>query len=667
MNERLSAASVLCFAISALAAFPSQGAECPTVSEPQGLTGEWPQQIELSEFERQTETTLAYEENPLFHAQVAEGKLPPVAERLPLDALVVMPYRNCGRYGGTLRGLSLALSTGTSELLSWRQASLVRLSDDLTTLVPNVASAWEWNDDYSEVTFLLRRGHRWSDGAPFTADDIVFYIHDIILNPQINPETPDVWLTGGSPVQVEAIDTTRVRFQFARPYPGFLHYIGTEGSFRVPFAPKHFLSQFHIDYNPNADHEARAAGFQNWSDRFHKYWARWKDTLAKTAYGVGVPTLESHVLEMEPTAERRVFVANPYYFKVDTSGRQLPYIDRHEERFVSKEQYALEIIQGNVDQKSQNMTLEDYQLLSRSQERGGYELRMTPGELLGPIQFNQTHKDPELRRIFSDLRFRQAMSFAINREEVNVLLFYGLGRIEQPLPYGVDFVTESDRQYMTEYAPEKANALLDEMGLTLGPDGRRLRPDGKALTILWEYSLQFAETPEFPKLIQHYWHQVGVEVSLKQTTTQTTRRLAQDNELDINLEWDTVFAPLMISTPQMFVPPYVAGYPGVGPPWGPWLRENGAAGEEPPQWVQDMDLLASELQGVHPSSARFLELGSEMVRLHKEHLPIIGVIGMLPSPAVVSKRLRNVTTWTMNNYSYARTYPFRPDQWYFVE
>jgi len=153
-----------------------------TVSDLKGIKTEFPQQIELADYEKQIGKKLAFSGNPLFTAKVKKGELPPLAQRLPQEPLVVLPYDNVGKYGGKLRGMAIAYESGTSEILAWRHVNLVRFKDDGRTIVPNVAKSWQWNDDYTEITFVLRKGHKWSDGAPLNADDVLFYFEDIIYN-----------------------------------------------------------------------------------------------------------------------------------------------------------------------------------------------------------------------------------------------------------------------------------------------------------------------------------------------------------------------------------------------------------------------------------------------------------------------------------------------------
>lgn len=607
-------------------------------------------------------TVLAFNENPMFAEKVKKGELPPVEERLPKEPFVVTTYDEIGTYGGTLRGISISYESGTSEIMSWRHVNMVRFDDDCSTIVPNVAKEWKWNDDFTEITFTLREGHRWSDGAPFTVDDVVFWMDDIILNNEIHKATPSPWGSVGS--SVEKIDDITVKFKFDKPFTGLLYYLGGGGSYFVPWAPKHFFEQYHIKYNPNANEEAIKNGFDNWVQQFSSYWNKWKDAIVSSAYGLEVPTLGSHILLKEPTTQRRVFVANPYYFKVDTAGNQLPYIDYHDERFLDKGLWPLEIMNGNVDQKAQNMPLNIFPVLKEDEKKGDYTLQLPLG-MVGPtFIFNMTDKDPVLRKIYGDVRFRYAMSLAINRDEVNETLFLGLGTPEQALPQNVPYVTEEDKKFMTEYDPARANKLLDEMGLEKGADGIRMRSDGKPLTILWEYTLQYVWSAEFPALIAEYWQNVGVNVLLKEVNTQLCREKQKANTLDITSEWMAPYEPSMISSPQLFVVPYASFWPIMGTPWMDWKTSDGKSGEEPPSWVKRLWEIADEFKTTVPGSERYMELGKEMIALNFENLVVIGTLGEIPLITVVNNRMGNVPEWKVNSTYYGYAYPYQADQWY---
>ena len=190
-------------------------AGCPSVADPQGIKTEQPFQLDLSDYEKQIGKKMTLTDNPIFAEQVKAGKLPPIAERVPEDALVYLPYVDCGKYGGTLRGFARAYESGTSEILSWRQLNMVRYSDDMKTVVPNVAKSWKWNDDYTEIIFDLRKGHKWSDGKAFTADDVTFWANDIINNKEIHKETPFPWTIG---MRAEKIDETTVKMKRQRAF-----------------------------------------------------------------------------------------------------------------------------------------------------------------------------------------------------------------------------------------------------------------------------------------------------------------------------------------------------------------------------------------------------------------------------------------------------------------
>ena len=635
-----------------------------TVKTATGLKTKHRNQMELTEFEKYLGRDMVAKENPLFAERVDKGILPGVGERLPKEPLIVIPETAVGTYGGTLRGLALSYESGTSEILSWRQANLVRFSSDNRTIVPNVAKSWKWSKDYTRITFSLRAGHRWSDGAPFTADDLVFYMEDIILNKEIHEKTPSPW--GDFGVKAEKIDETRAAFIFERPYTALLFYLGGNGSYYDAFAPKHFLKQFHIKYNPDADKEARALGFENWAARFRIYWNRWKDAIVNKATGLEVPTLESHILKQAPTPEGRLFEANPYYFKVDTQGNQLPYINYHQERFLKKKDWGNEIIAGRVDQKSQNMPLDIYPLLKDNQTRGNYSIQL-PITGTGPaIFFNKTHKDPVKKAVFANPKFNFAVSLAINRSELNKTLFLSLCTPQQALPQNLPFTTEADKQFMAGYSPEKAEALLDEIGLKKGPDGYRRGSDGKILTINWEYSLQYVWSDELPRRIAEDWNAIGLDIRIKEISTKEARAKQLANENDISNEWVSApFEPTLFASPITFMPPYGTAYPVTGIAWWEWKQSKGAIGEEPPQWVKDLWEIGEEFVTLVPGSDWYNAVGRQIIRLNLENLSAIGTLGEVPLVTVVSNRLSNIPQWEINNYGYGYAYPYRPDQWYF--
>ncbi|MEM1278235.1 MAG: ABC transporter substrate-binding protein, partial [Pseudomonadota bacterium] len=457
-------------------------AACPqaTVDDPKGIESKYPQQLELVEFESQPDCKLSFSENPEIAALNAEiqgnPELPPVAERLPSEPLVVMPYDAIGIYGGTLDVLSNATEAGTSDFLSVRHVNFVRFSDDLQTIVPNIAKDWLWNDDFTHLTFYLREGHKWSDGAPFTADDVKFWYDDLNFDSNIIEKPKDFLLAGGEKMNVVVVSPTEVRFEMAAPKPGFLAHFAN--SYSQGFQPKHFLGQFHPAVNPDADKRAAEFGFASGYEAVNFYFGAsdWTDTptpmlrdleKSKTLPAATQPTLESHIYTAD-TTEGRKLVANPYFHQVDTAGNQLPYISRQDEVYINENEVRiLKLVNAEVDYKSQSVQLPSAPLLLENQEKGDYTVDLKPTVAMPVFGFNVTSEDLEKRKVFGDLRFRKAMSHAINRTELNDVAFFGLGTPQQYIGFSPrpSFVDESLLSYATEYNPDEAKKMLAEVGL----------------------------------------------------------------------------------------------------------------------------------------------------------------------------------------------------------
>ncbi len=654
--------------------------DCPaaTVADSMGVAaGAFPYQYELAEFEELAGCTLAFSENPNIAALNAEitgnpAELAAVADRLPTEPLIVAPYTEIGVYGGTINGISNALESGTSGILSWRHVNLVRFSDDLQTIVPDVAQGWEWNDDFTEITFSLRDGHKWSDGQPFTAEDIDFWYNDNKLNEMLYPEVQSNWVFGGEPMTVQMVDATTVTFGFAVPNPNFLTFLST--TWRQPYAPKHFLSQFHLDYNDNANALAEEAGFEDWTQYFEFLLdaGDWKDAptpLIRDESAITVPTLESYITILENSTERR-FVANPYFHMVDTAGNQLPYPDRIQEDFITdREIWALRIIEGTVDFKLQGLDTADFPLFAENMEAGNYSLQMIPtgGAQHLTYTLNYAHQDEVLREIFNDFRFRQALSVAINRDEVNELVYLGQGAPIQWLPADHNshpYVTDEQLVSNAQFDPELANSLLDEMGLTeRDGEGTRLRADGEPLVINMEFAVQ-AGSPEVHELLRDYWGNIGVRLELQEVSPEVFRSRADDNALDVGT-WhgDGTSAPAFASGVEnnRTVPPFREGSVVE---WGRWLASDGAEGVEPTEDAKRIYELVDQLSLLPIGSDEAAEVGAEVVQLHVDNLWLIGIVGDVASPAVVHNNMGNVTTHTFRSFDYYWNLPYRPYQWF---
>ena len=660
-------------------------ANCPaiTVADMGGVAaGEFPQQYELAAFQDAAGCTMEISGNPeaeALNAQIqGNPALPALAERLPEEPLVVIPYDAVGRYGGTLDVLSNATEAGTSDFLSVRHVSFVRYSDDLQTIVPNVAKSWEWNDDFTKLTLKLRKGHKWSDGAPFTSADVAFYHDNLMLDTNIF-ETPKDYITvAGEPMTVETPDAETVIFNLPAPKPGLLAHFATHYS--QPFQPKHFLGQFHPDINPDADAYAQSLGFENGYDAIKAYYGNsdWTDTptpmLSKPDLVDGLPkatypTLESHIYVSDTTEGRRL-VANPYFFQVDPTGQQLPYISQQDEVYINdNEVRLLKIVNGEVDYKAQSLQLASAPILLEGQEKGDYTVDLKPEITIGAFGFNVTHEDEAKRAIFGDRSFREAMSQAINRGELNEIGFFGQGTPQayngfSPLP---DFVDPSLATYMTEYDPAAANAKLDALGLAdTDGDGLRELPSGDKLVLNLNFSTQ-GIAGQTVELVSQYWREVGIDSVVKEVTPDEYRSAQSSNKLDVAMWRKGQPLAIVLGNNELWVPPYENYFGNRNAMlWAEWVDSGGSAGVEPPEWAQAMMTDINALQSAAPGSAEFNEIGARMADVMTKELLFIGTVNA-PAPMIHRNNLINFTETKTHSYEYYRTYPYRATQWWLDE
>ena len=657
---------------------PQTGGACPasTLADMAGVpAGAWPQQYELAEYESLANCEMTFSSRETFDERLADTNnvafpLPPVEDRLPEEPLVVQPYEAIGTFGGRLRFASVAPEAGNSEFLSVAHVNLVRYADDLQTIVPNVAKDYAWNDDFTELTMHTRKGHKWSDGEPFTAEDISFWYNDVQLNTDLHPTVPSQWVYGGEPMQVEAVDETTVVFSFAAPAPGFLILAAT--TYIQMYEPKHFLMDKHITYNPDANAVAEAAGYADgWVSYFSSWQNDWQDFVHHlTDVGQMPPKLESHIRVVE-TPEFQLFVANPYYFKVDTTGQQLPYTDElHQSYAPDPELITLKVINGEVEEKAQGLSIANLPVYQQNQDAGNYDITMPPGAGQGRMYaFNCTHKDPVLAELFSNPKWSEAMSLALNRDEINETLNFGLSEPTQVLPVHptVSFAKPEWYQYKIDFDPDQSNAILDELGLTKGADGFRSRPDGEPIVIQMVYAPQFGDVA-LHELAKEYWEAVGIKVELREVTSEAYRTFAANNDHDVAITTSglTLEAPLY-SNPFRFYPPFgdAALEPICGAPWAEWQATNGASGTEPPEDIKTLWDLTDEWKSLAPEDPRYAELGQQIVEIHRAHFFLIGTVTATPEVTIVSRNLVNVPEWKIQAFEYYRTYPQRTDQWFF--
>ena len=610
-------------------------------------------------------------EAPMLADQVAVGDLPPVEERLPAQPVVVQPLEAIGEYGGELAGPSTNPTRGGWDVLEMRLQKLLTIDTDLASIIPNIVRAYQVSDDQTTFTFHLREGHRWSDGEPFTTDDFRFYFEDVLGNTDLTPNPGGPWVFDGELPQIEYIDDTTVRMTYPEARPTLLISLGSEVGHRG-FRPAHYFKQMHLDYNADANDLAAELGFEDWVQMFNAKMAPYNFT-----WDLGgetdpyAPTLNTFVFSGADSFGNKYYERNPYFYKVDTAGNQLPYTDSLRRILVEDLQVQdLKAISGEYSHYGWG-TLLSYPTYRDNEEAGGYRTALAEYSRGNEysVMFNFTTPNLPLREIFWDIRFRQAMSVAINRDEINELVYFGLANASanSPVPSSLFFEDWMPTHY-AQYDPDLANQLLDEMGLDQRDgDGFRLRPDGETLFLNFQVSVPEDSWRQMGELITSYWNEVGVKTSYKLIGNDLYRELRDGNQVDL-AAW---------GTDMLDIGEVANGLANMRPRWGArasgllwqdWLNSDGEEGEEPPQEIKDLWAAGDAFLAASYGSDEWLELGKEFYRLSMGGLYQIGTIQRPPQPLLFKTNLKNTPpndTTGQWSWTYRQWVMFMPEQWYF--
>jgi peptide/nickel transport system substrate-binding protein len=580
-------------------------------------------------------TTFA--ESPEFAALTAAGKLPPVADRLGRDPLVIKPVRDIGKYGGTLRRGFFGVGdyvnaqrfcAGPDSLLYWDYT--------MSKVVPNIARDFRMSADNKVLTLFLRRGMRWSDGKPFTADDIIFWRTDISLHKDLGQN--NVMRPGGKEVTVRKIDDFTVEFVSAEPYPllpqlmagatdmAGLAANGSSGG--GGYAPKHYLSRFHPTYAGQAqvDRAAAAAGFNSWAAYF-KERSSWH--LNPT-----LPVLTPWVVTRPINNPPWTFEANPYSIWVDTQGNQLPYIRTISMgNAESTDVIALRAVAGEYDFQDRHLAVASLPVLLQNQERSHYTVHRAPlSEMDFGLRINLAYtKDQELGDIIRNVDFRRALSLGIDRDQINEAFFLGTSKPSATMAADNSkyFPGAEWRLKWATHDPATANSLLDHMGLT-GRDGNgyRLRPDGKGRIRLDYQSVKsFNDFPAIGELIKRQWEQIGIDLSVTTVEPNLLVQRTLSNELMLSGHQVGTDDPFL--RPDTLLPTVTNNYPGmIGIPYAKWFASGGTDGVEPPAAVRQLkDAMTLYGKGLVASEAERVHMGQELFKLHADQVWSIGVVG----------------------------------------
>ena len=613
----------------------------------------------------------AYSQAPMLAERVASGELPPVAERLPAEPVVVEPLNTIGTYGGELAGPSTSPTCCGWDVSEMVMQKLFTIDTDLQTIIPNIAYDYDLSDDLTQLTIFLREGHKWSDGQPFTSEDFRFWFEDILWDEEVTGGVPGEWRPGGEKPLLEVVDETTVRYTFAIPHPSMIVRMASNPRHRG-FRAAHYFKQFHIKYNADADDLAADAGFEGWSQLLNAR-LRPNTNTGTTASDtvVGIPTLNTFMFAREDSFGNKHFQRNPYFFKVDIAGNQLPYADSLRRVLVEDLQVQdLRAIAGEYSHFGWGKLL-SVPTYRDNEDAGNYRTALVTYNRGNEysMMFNLTHPDPVMRDIFNDVGFRQAMSIAIDRNEINELIYFGLATPSQSAPTpDSSFYEAWMTNYFAEYDPDAANALLDEIGLNeRDADGFRLRPDGETLFINMQVAVPEEAWGQIAELVVSYWNAVGVKTQLKLIERSYYNELRGTGAHDI-AGWGLDIVD---------IGEFSGAIANIRPNWGArsgskewfdWLNTGGQNGTEPPDDIKELwDLSQLWLQQPYGSES-YLEIGKQFHDMTFRGLYQIGTVQRPPQPLLFKKTLKNTPpndTDGLWSFSYRQWVMFMPEQWYF--
>jgi peptide/nickel transport system substrate-binding protein len=611
-----------------------------------------------------------YTEAPELAQRVASGELPPIEERLPTNPLVVPVVERIGEYGGTWN--SGLVGSNSWLIMTIGYEHLVRWTPDWSGVIPNIAESVETNDDATEFTFHLREGMKWSDGHPFTADDILFWYEDVAMNAELYPGGPPggFMTVGGEPGVVEKIDDYTVVFRFAAPNGFFLRILATPEGVHPTNYPKHYLSQFHPNYNADIDQVVRQAGAADWT-------GLWASKVGVSIYDAARyqdterPNLTPWVITTPFDAGARVIaVRNPYYWKVDSEGNQLPYLDRKVVEVASDvEILVLKAIAGEIDMQDLRIaTQANKPLFFDNQQGGDYRFFDTTPTFMNTaiIALNLTHPDPVKREIFQNKDFRIGLSHAINRQEIIDTVYTSQGEPWQagPRPETIYYNEQLAKQY-TEHDVVLANEYLDRAGYTQrDAQGYRLGPDGQRITIIGEASVDFRrEHIDVLEFIQMNWREVGIDLQIRSVGRELLTTRTGTNQHDLVMWAGDGGGPDSVMDPRWYFPFSGSSFHAIA--WEQWYNNDGQDGEEPPADVQLQMELYDRLRATADEELQD-ELFREILQIAADGFFVMGVNLDPPLYGIVKNDFRNVPESMPSAWLYPRPGPTNPEQ-YFID
>lgn len=567
--------------------------------------------------------------------------LPSIADRVPLDPLIVdLPARGrlIGQPGGILRTL-IGRSKDKRLINVWGYARLVSFNEKLD-LVPDILRAIDNEGDHT-YTLHLRKGHKWSDGTSFTAENFRYWWEDIANNTALMPSgLPSFMIIDGKAPTFEVLDETTVRYSWAAPNPKFLIELAKA---RPPFIyrPAHYLKQFHEKYgDPNIITKlAKANRVRSWAPLHNR-----KDDMYN-GKNVDMPSLQPWILSSLGDDRQMVMIRNPFYYRIDTAGQQLPYIDKIVFSLSDNRLIATKTQAGETDLQAIGLSLADAAILKAGEKQHHYQVRLWPiakGSYMALFP-NLTTKDPVWRALFRDKRFRHALSMGINRAAINRALYFGLAKEANNTVLPLSPLYEDIfRDRWAQFDLKAANRLLDEIGLVKrDKHGIRLLPDGRSMEIIVETAGEKAEQIDVLELAGETLREVGIKIIPKPSQRDVLRNRALTGDLLIG-----VWQGFNNGIPTASIPPEelapVRGEVFTWPAWGDHYESHGKSGK-PVDYPPAAKLLKLYQKWLNVQSKdERTQIWKKMLHIRAEETFDIGLISSVSQPVVVSDLLRNV-------------------------
>jgi peptide/nickel transport system substrate-binding protein len=599
-------------------------------------------------------------EPPMLASRTASGELPPVDERLPLNPMVIGGRDAIGVYGGEVRQIHFD-TVWSVDTYDWMSDRVIQYSDvDFSTLVPNMLESWEATPDGTTYTLYMRKGMRWSDGAPVTTEDVGFWWNDWATYEGLGWAANPFNGIQNQPCTIEILDDYSFRCTFDYTFGLFPHILTRNmGGYpqEGPFQPAHFLKDYHPAYAGQEAIDALMAEWEmeTWQQVTNRFCSQWGlNTWQFPDWATDFPTLSAWIPVENPAEGLIIFERNPYYWKVDLVGNQLPYIDTLRLDYLADTQtMELKLIGGELDWVGMHdVTIAKYPLYKENEEQGRYVIGdylscMTDRYTLYPRR--TLPNDPVLEEIVNHPNWTRALSVAIDREEINESLFYGQARMGQmaPMPNSKYF-KEAYGTAWAQYDPDLANELLDEIGLTeRDGEGYRLRPDGKRLGYAIEHAgiRVGASVHEFTEMVTTFWREIGIDATTKEIDEALYNERMQANEVECGI-WhaDRCTDMLLPIQMQWYVPVADGQQGGVSMAWQQWYTAVDKEAEgiiTPPEEIQQLFAWVDEMRAVIDDDER-VAIGQKIFDYLADTPLAIAVVLESPCPLIVNKNMRNM-------------------------